>query len=56
MAFNGTKNFPKQEIVKFLESIGMRFGPSVNAFTSFDETVYSSRCRPTSRRSSTRPS
>ena len=40
MAFNGTKNFPKQETVKFLESLGMRFGPSVNAFTSFDETVY----------------
>ena len=40
MAFNGTKHFPKQETVKFLESIGMRFGPSVNAFTSFDETVY----------------
>jgi zinc protease len=40
MAFNGTKNFPKQDIVSFMESIGMRFGPSVNAFTSFDETVY----------------
>ena len=40
MAFNGTKNFPKLEIVTFMESIGMRFGPSVNAFTSFDETVY----------------
>ena len=40
MAFNGTKNFPKAEIVSFLESIGMRFGPSINAFTSFDETVY----------------
>ena len=40
MAFNGTKNFPKTEIVSFLESIGMRFGPSINAFTSFDETVY----------------
>jgi zinc protease len=40
MAFNGTKNFPKTEIVSFMESIGMRFGPSVNAFTSFDETVY----------------
>jgi zinc protease len=40
MAFNGTQNFPKLEIVKFMESIGMRFGPSVNAFTSFDETVY----------------
>jgi zinc protease len=40
MAFNGTQNFPKLEIVKFMESIGMRFGPSINAFTSFDETVY----------------
>ena len=40
MAFNGTKNFPKTEIVTFLESLGMRFGPSVNAYTSFDETVY----------------
>ena len=41
MAFNGTKNFPKSDIVKFMESIGMRFGPSVNATTSFDETTYS---------------
>ena len=40
MAFNGTKNFPKQATVEFLESLGMRFGPSVNAYTSFDETVY----------------
>jgi len=40
MAFNGTKNFPKLETVAFLESLGMRFGPSINAFTSFDETVY----------------
>ncbi len=40
MAFNGTTHFPKMQIVDFMESIGMRFGPSVNAFTSFDETVY----------------
>jgi len=40
MAFNGTKHFPKQEITSFLQSIGMRFGPSVNASTTFDETVY----------------
>lgn len=40
MAFNGTKNFQKQEIVNFLESIGMRFGADLNAYTSFDETVY----------------
>ncbi len=40
MAFNGTKNFAKQELVDYLESIGMRFGPDLNAYTSFDETVY----------------
>ena len=40
MAFNGTKHFEKQELVKYLESIGMRFGPDINAYTSFDETVY----------------
>ncbi len=40
MAFNGTKNFPKNELVSYLESIGMEFGPEVNAYTSFDETVY----------------
>jgi zinc protease len=40
MGFNGTKNFPGDGIPKFFESIGMRFGPSLNAFTSFDQTVY----------------
>ncbi|HUS69132.1 MAG TPA: pitrilysin family protein, partial [Kofleriaceae bacterium] len=40
MAFNGTKKFEKQEIVNYLEKIGMKFGPDVNAYTSFDETVY----------------
>ncbi len=40
MAFNGTKNFPKQDLVNFLESIGVRFGADLNAYTSFDETVY----------------
>lgn len=40
MAFNGTEHFAKQELVDYLESIGMAFGPSVNAYTSFDETVY----------------
>jgi len=40
MAFNGTRNFEAQELVGYLESIGMRFGPDVNAYTSFDETVY----------------
>ena len=40
MAFNGTKNFEKHELVDFLESIGMRFGPELNAYTYFEETVY----------------
>jgi zinc protease len=40
MAFNGTRHFPKQELVDYLELIGMRFGPDLNAFTQFDETVY----------------
>ncbi len=40
MSFNGTKNFPKNELVKYFESIGMEFGPEINAYTSFDETVY----------------
>ena len=40
MAFNGTRNFAKNELVSYLESIGMSFGADVNAYTSFDETVY----------------
>lgn len=40
MAFNGSKNFPKNELVNYLESLGMKFGPEVNAYTSFDETFY----------------
>jgi len=40
MAFNGTEHFEKQELIDYLELIGMEFGPSINAYTSFDETVY----------------
>lgn len=40
MAFNGTRNFPKRELVNYLQSIGLRFGPHLNASTGFDETVY----------------
>src|SRR6187402_1398122 len=39
MAFNGSLNFPKNEIGVFMQSLGMRFGAHVNANTSFDETV-----------------
>ncbi|MGV3561097.1 M16 family metallopeptidase [Larkinella arboricola] len=40
MAFNGTKNFPKNEIISFLQSSGVRFGADLNASTGFDETIY----------------
>ncbi|MBK6977468.1 MAG: insulinase family protein [Cytophagaceae bacterium] len=40
MNFNGTKNFPKNELVNFLEKSGIQFGADLNAYTSFDETVY----------------
>ena len=40
MAFNGTENYKKAELVDYLESLGIRFGPDLNAYTSFDETVY----------------
>ena len=40
MAFNGSKNFEKNEVVAFFESMGLTFGQHQNAFTSFDQTVY----------------
>jgi zinc protease len=40
MAFNGTTHFKKNDIVSFLQSIGVAFGSDLNAYTSFDETVY----------------
>lgn len=40
MAFNGSKNFSKNELVDYLEGIGTKFGAHLNAYTSFDETVY----------------
>jgi zinc protease len=40
MAFNGTKHFQKNDLVSFLQSIGVQFGADLNAYTGFDETVY----------------
>jgi len=40
MAFRGTRLYPGNQISSYLESVGMRYGPDINAFTSFDETVY----------------
>ena len=40
MCFNGTTNFPGKGIINWLESIGVKFGVNLNAYTSIDETVY----------------
>jgi zinc protease len=40
MAFNGTRRFPEQEMIDYLRSLGMRFGADVNAYTSYNETIY----------------
>lgn len=40
MAFNGTRHFARQDLVSYFELVGMRMGPHLNAYTSFDETVY----------------
>jgi zinc protease len=40
MCFNGTKHFQRNELVSYLQSIGVEFGNDLNAYTSFDETVY----------------
>jgi len=40
MAFKGTERFPEMELIDYLRSLGMRFGPDANAYTSYDETVY----------------
>ena len=40
MNFNGSTHFQKNELVSYLQSIGVQFGADLNAYTSFDETVY----------------
>ena len=40
MAFNGSAHFKPGELVSYFESVGAQLGPHVNAYTSFDETVY----------------
>ncbi|MEM7285473.1 MAG: insulinase family protein [Actinomycetota bacterium] len=40
MLFNGTTAYPANELISILESFGSEFGPDVNAYTSYDETVY----------------
>ena len=40
MAFNGTQDFSKNELIDYIESVGMKFGQGLNAYTSFEETLY----------------
>lgn len=40
MAFNGSRHFKKHQLISYLQSIGVKFGADLNAYTSFDETVY----------------
>ncbi len=40
MLFNGTEAFPANELIRVLERFGAEFGPDINAYTNFDETVY----------------
>lgn len=49
MCFNGTRNFPGNSMIKWLESVGVKFGYNLNAYTSIDETVYRISSVPTER-------
>lgn len=51
MCFNGTKSFPGNQVVSWLESIGVKFGQNLNAYTSMEETVYNIANVPTERES-----
>lgn len=50
MAFNGTKNFPKKNLIEYLQKNGVKFGGDLNAYTAFDETVYNISNVPTRRK------
>ena len=49
MCFNGTKHFPGKSMINYLESIGVKFGANLNAYTSVDETVYNISNAPVTR-------
>ena len=40
MAFNGTKNFPGKNMINYLESVGVKFGANLNAWTAMEQTQY----------------
>jgi zinc protease len=49
MCFNGTKHYPGNNLINYFETIGVRFGQNINAYTSLDETVYNLSGVPTTR-------
>ncbi|MGI6242638.1 MAG: M16 family metallopeptidase [Prevotella sp.] len=51
MCFNGTKNFPGNQVIKYCESLGVQFGQDINAYTAIDQTVYNIDNVPTTRQS-----
>ena len=51
MCFNGTEHFPGNSLISYLESLGVKFGRNLNAYTSTDETVYNICEVPTARQS-----
>lgn len=51
MCFNGTKNFPGNSLIDWLESVGVKFGQNLNAYTSVDQTVYNISNVPVARES-----
>ncbi|MDE6332328.1 MAG: insulinase family protein, partial [Muribaculaceae bacterium] len=51
MCFNGTTNFPGKGIINWLETVGVKFGQNLNAYTGVDETVYNISNVPVARKS-----
>lgn len=51
LAFNGTEHFPGNSMIAWLESVGVKFGENLNAYTSIDETVYNISKVPVDRKS-----
>ena len=51
MAFNGSKHFKGNDLLRWCESVGIKFGRDLNAYTSIDQTVYNISNVPTTRES-----
>lgn len=49
MAFNGTKNLPDKKLIEYLETIGVKFGANLNAFTAMEQTCYNMSSVPLNR-------